>query len=309
MRVSVVIPTYNAGSDMPRLLAALRAQKPHPPDEIIAIDSGSKDQTCQHVRDAGGIVIEWKEAFNHGLTRDAGVRSATGEIVCITVQDAVPAHEDWLAKIKAHFEDEDVAGVSTRQIPPPDGPLELQIKADLDANVGLQRVSLKDHPDYAKYTPAQKIEMYHFDDVCAALRKSVWEKIPYGACRYAEDYQWAKKALEAGHTIIRDPSAPVIHAHRRSFWYEFRRGILDAWVMDEAFGYRHSFFKKLNRLKRVAANKSKTNAAKNSSGARCSALKTYAAHAAARALYGCYRWTLKPLGFGKTMLAKLTQGI
>ncbi|HYF50298.1 MAG TPA: glycosyltransferase [Planctomycetota bacterium] len=304
MRTSVVIPTYNAGDDMPRLLAVLRAQKPSPPDEILAIDSGSRDQTCQHVRDAGGKVIEYREPFNHGLTRDAGIRASSGEIVLLTVQDAVPASDEWLARVVAHFSDPKVAGVTTRQIPPLDGPLELKIKADLDAREGVQRVTLADHEDYAKYTPAQKIELYRFDNVCSALRRSVWEQIPFGACRYAEDYQWAKKALEAGHAIVRDPSAPMIHAHRRSFCYEFRRGLLDAWVLDEAFGYRYSFLKKLNRVKMLAAG-----ASDKKSGGRSEAFKTYSAHAMARCMYGCWRWTLKPLGLGRGAMESFTRGI
>ena len=310
VRVSVVIPTYNAGADMPRLLAALRAQKPSPPDEILAIDSGSKDQTCQHVRDAGGKVVEWREPFNHGLTRDAGIRASSGEIVLLTVQDAVPAGEDWLAKVVSHFVDTNVAGVTTRQVPPPDGPLELQIKAELDAREGVTRVSLANHPEYASYTAAQRIELYRFDNVCSALRRSVWEQIPFGPCRYAEDYQWAKKALEAGHALVRDPSAPVIHAHRRNFCYEFRRGLLDAWVLDEAFGYRYSFLKKLNRVKMLASggagNRNVTGA---KPGGRMEAFKTYSAHAMARSLYGCWRWTLKPLGLGRGAMESFTRGI
>jgi rhamnosyltransferase len=318
MRVSVVIPTRNAGSSFAALLDRLRAQKPQPPDEIVIIDSGSTDATRKFAADAGARIVEWTEPFNHGLTRDAGIAAATGDIVFLTVQDALPVGDDWLARMAAHFDDPKVAGVTSRQIPPPNGPLELQIKAQLDEQAGLAsaRVSLAAHPGYAQYTPKQRLDLYHFDNVCSAVRRSVWEEIPFGSCRYAEDYQWARKVLEAGHTIIRDTSAPVIHAHRRSFVYEFRRGLLDAWVLDEAFGFRYRLVDKLDRvsalLRPPSAKPASADAApapKPGLGAKLSAASTYAAHALARVLYNCYRISLRPLGLGQNLLTKLTNGI
>jgi rhamnosyltransferase len=304
MKTSVVIPTFNGAREIGPLLEALRAQQPRPPDEILAIDSGSRDDTCERVHAAGGRVIDWKQPFNHGLTRDAGIAASSGEIVLLTVQDAVPESRDWLARIVAHFEDSTVGGVSTRQIPPPDGPLELRIKAQLEAEAmpAPVRVSLTDHPNYATYSPAQRLELYRFDDVCSALRRSAWEKIPFGPCRYAEDVVWARRALEAGYTLVRDPLAPVIHAHRRRFWYEFRRAILDAWVLDETFGYRYRLSDKLNRVSRAAQN---GDGARPTFGSRVGAVKTWSAHVLGRTVYS----TVRTLGVGKGAMDRLTRGI
>jgi len=304
MRISVVIPTLNGGCDIERLVASLQAQKPLPPDEIIAVDSGSTDQTCNVVRQAGGKIVEWRKPFNHGLSRDAGISAASGEIVVLTVQDAKPAADDWLAHLIRHFDDPAVAGVSSRQIPPDDGPLELKIKAGLEAKESVDpiRISLAAHPDYPSYSPEQRLELYRFDNVCAALRRTVWEKIPFGECRYAEDIQWARRALEAGHTLIRDPSAPVIHAHRRSFGYEFRRALLDAWVLDETFSFRYRFLRKLNRATSLAGSG-------GSNGAKFGALKTYSAHALARSTYWGYCTLMRPLGLGRNTLSAWTAGI
>lgn len=304
MRISVVVPTFNAGAQITALLDAMRAQQPAPPHEIVAIDSGSKDDTRQRVLDGGGRFVELNAPFNHGLARDAGIAAASGELIFMTVQDAVPAIKSCLAQFARHFEDPKVAGVCSRQIPPPDGPAELKIKAELDARAVEQiaRVSLADHPDYANYSPEERVELYRFDDVGAMLRRSVWEQIPYGACDYAEDMLWAKRALEAGHTLIRDFTAPIVHAHRRSFAYEFRRALLDARVMDELFGYRYRLIKKLNRVTMLAKSGAAT-------GARGGALKTYSAHALARMIYGSYRTLLKPLGMGTRTMERWTKGV
>jgi len=310
MAISVVIPTLNAGPKFADLLKSLQAQQPAPPDEIIAVDSGSKDDTCKLVRDAGGRVVELNEPFNHGLTRDTGIGSANGEIVFLTVQDAVPASKDYLARMAAHFDDPKVAGVTGRQIPPSDGPLELQIKAQLEGGTGVSpvtKISLAEHPNSAQYPPAEKLELYRFDNVCSAVRRSVWVEIPLGECRYAEDYQWARKVLEAGHTLVRDPNAQVMHAHRRNFWYEFRRGLLDAWVLDQAFGYHYSFFGKLNRAKMLVSGAGV--GPRPGMGARLGAFKTYSAHALARWYYWFHRAVLKRMGKGDAVLERLTKGI
>ncbi len=313
MRISVVIPTFNAGPDLARLLRCLREQKPAPPDEIIVIDSGSRDQTCADAQAAGARVIHWKQPFNHGLTRDAGIAAASGDVVFLTVQDAVPLNTDFLARLGAHFQDSSVAGVTSRQIPPPDGPLELQIKSQLDS-VEAQRVSLTQHPGYASYTPAQRLELYRFDNVCAALRRSVWEKLPFGACRYAEDCQWARRALEAGYTLVHDPSAPVVHAHERRFVYEFRRGVLDAWVLDETFGFRYRMRDKLDRVRPAligsATPRTDAQAAPRPTlGARWNAVKTLGAHVLARWFYALTRALLGRSKAGERLLGAISRGI
>lgn len=302
--ISVVVPTFNAGADITRLIASLRAQKPAPPLEIIAIDSGSTDDTRQRVLEAGGRFVELKTPFNHGLARDAGIAAALGGLIFLTVQDAYPADEACLDKLARHFEDAQVAGVSSRQIPPPDGPAELRIKAELDLRGAepIRKTNLAEHPGYSAYSPEERVELYRFDNVGAMLRRDVWEQIHFGHCDYAEDLLWAKRALESGHTIVRDFSAPMIHAHRRSFAYEFRRGLLDARVMDEFFGYRYRLIKKLNRVKMLAIR----GGGENGSGA---AFKTYSAHVLSRIFYTVYRSIFRPLGLGKPMLRRWTGGI
>ncbi len=312
MRISVVVPTFNAGPHITALLDALRAQKPAAPDEIVAIDSGSADDTRRRVLDGGARFVEFTQPFNHGLARDAGIAATRGELIFLTVQDAIPLSEDCLARFARHFAGASVAGVSSRQIPPADGPAELKIKAAIDlsefgvhdsgSTEAVLRTTLSDHPNYSSYTPEQRVGLYRFDNVGAMIRRSVWERIPFGACEYAEDLLWAKRALEAGHTLVRDFSAPMIHAHRRSFGYEFRRGLLDARVMDELFGFRYRLLKKANRVTMLARSGIE-------SGPRAEAFKTYSAHALARMIYGSYRTVLKPMGLGAGIMARWTNGI
>lgn len=44
MKITLIIPTYNAGSLWPNVLDAIKQQTIYP-DKLIVIDSGSKDET------------------------------------------------------------------------------------------------------------------------------------------------------------------------------------------------------------------------------------------------------------------------
>ena len=46
MSVSVILPTLNAADEIAALLAALMDQT-QPPEEILVVDSGSTDDTCE----------------------------------------------------------------------------------------------------------------------------------------------------------------------------------------------------------------------------------------------------------------------
>ena len=90
-RVSVIIPTYNAGPDFEGLLRRLQSQS-RPPEEIIVIDSSSTDGTAETALQAGARVIRIPKAqFDHGGTRNHAAQQATGETLVFMTQDACPA--------------------------------------------------------------------------------------------------------------------------------------------------------------------------------------------------------------------------
>ena len=120
MRTSLVMPTWNAGPLLDEVLASVLALEGTRFDELVAVDSGSTDGTQERLRDAGFDVEVIPQAeFDHGGTRDRGIRKTTGDLVVLLVQDATLVGADWLAKMVAPFEDEAVAGAWCRQVPRP----------------------------------------------------------------------------------------------------------------------------------------------------------------------------------------------
>ena len=106
MRVSVVIPTYRRPEVLSRCLEALSRQD-RPPDEVIVVvrreDQSSILVAGRHEGWARAISID-VPAGSPGVVMalNAGVAASSGEVVCLTDDDA-QAHPDWIARIVAAF--------------------------------------------------------------------------------------------------------------------------------------------------------------------------------------------------------------
>lgn len=85
MRISVVIPAYNAARFLPRCLASVAAQT-HAPAEIIVVDDGSTDDTGTIAENLGAKVIRRP---NGGLSaaRNTGIECASGEWIALLDAD------------------------------------------------------------------------------------------------------------------------------------------------------------------------------------------------------------------------------
>jgi rhamnosyltransferase len=118
-KVSVLIPTLNAGNQWANVLAAIQTQIFPQPIRKIVIDSGSRDNTVSLALSAGFEVIEIsKKEFNHGATRQALVNRAPDTDICVFLtQDAILASTDSIANLVAAFDDGDVGMAYGRQLP------------------------------------------------------------------------------------------------------------------------------------------------------------------------------------------------
>lgn len=236
--ISVVIPVKNGAETLEAVLDRLHAQKCPSDVEIVVVDSGSTDGSLDIVARHRVLLLRIEpHEFNHGSTRNLGIASTRGELVVLLTQDAVPVDDGLFAALVAPFADARVAGVYGRQIPRDDCDVVRRRQLDgwltgrlVPARSALDGLSLD------SLTPFERYERCVFDNVCSSIRRSVWEALPFPRIPFGEDVAWARSALEAGHVIAYEPSAAVVHSHRRPIAEEYRRERLSHRVLHELFG-------------------------------------------------------------------------
>ena len=207
--ISIIILTKNAGNLFAEALAGLFACKGIDEAEIILIDSGSQDLTLKYAASYPQIQIHriLPSEFGHGRTRNLGARLAHGDILLYLVQDATPASPDFLQRLTALLANQEVAATFGRQLP--------RVSANPVEQFFLH-ATYPDFPQTRAYNVSQglTIRSIFFSNVCSALRRRVWERIPFDEhLIMSEDQQWAKEVLLQGYSIVYEPAAAVFHSH------------------------------------------------------------------------------------------------
>jgi rhamnosyltransferase len=217
--ISVIVPVKDGGDALRRCLEGIESQRAGDELEMLVVDSGSTDGSRELARSMGAQVIEVDSSgFLHGATRNRAAREARGELLVFTTQDAYAAGPQWLERLCAPLRtEEDVAGVYGRQLPHADAtPPE---RFFLDFLYGpTPRVQRAVDP------AALSLRTTLFSNVNSALRRSFWEQFPFADdLFFAEDQDWSRRVLLAGHTIRYEPDAAVHHSHRYTVTTAFKR--------------------------------------------------------------------------------------
>ncbi len=235
--VSVVIPTLNAGERFPKLLAALNDQQMPGGVEVVVIDSASTDGTPERAQGAGAQVLSIpRSAFNHGRSRNDAIRATHGEYIALTVQDALPADDQWLARLVEPLQElETVAGSYGLQQAPPEAGLLARARSESWAQSN-DRALIKSVETWGM-APRERWALIRFDNVTSCIRRNVWERIPFPERDYAEDVAWAKRVLQSGFQLAYVPSARVWHCHERGWLYELRRGYVEGFARHHLVGW------------------------------------------------------------------------
>jgi rhamnosyltransferase len=213
---SIVIPVKNGDIWLERLLEGLIQQTLFPHSEIIVIDSGSTDRSLEIIgRYPVRLICIPPAEFNHGATRNLGVREAKGKYIVMTVQDALPGADDWLELFLGGFADGRVVAVCGQQVVPHE--------RDKNPVLWFRPVSAhrtwfshyEDPAEYLKLSPGEQREIAGWDNVTAAYRRDVLLEYPFAVVDFAEDISWARMMLLKGFTLAHVSGAIAYHYHHQ----------------------------------------------------------------------------------------------
>jgi cellulose synthase/poly-beta-1,6-N-acetylglucosamine synthase-like glycosyltransferase len=210
VRISVVIPAYNAAATIENCLIALMQQTvPRTEYEVIVVDDGSTDQTGEVARRHGALVLKQPNS-GPAVARNKGIAAARGDIVLFTDADCAPA-PDWVEQMVAPLSDQHIVGVKgvyrTRQ-----GSLAARF-------IQLEYQDRYDHTATSAYVD-------FIDTYAAGYRRQVLVEsggfdtsFPLAS---TEDQELSFRLAEAGHKMVFNPRAIVYHRHPES-WCRYAR--------------------------------------------------------------------------------------
>jgi len=229
--MSVVIPVKDGERYLEELLDALARERV---DEILVIDSGSRDRSLQIVRAAEVELLEIDPAeFGHGRTRNLGAQRTSGELICFLTQDATPV-PDWAAAYREAFAlDEHVGAAYGPHLPRPEtSPMIARELTEFFASFSADGQPAVQRPGGQTF----------LSNVNACYARACWEEIRFREIAYSEDQAFGADMLEAGWIKVYQPSAAVLHAHdygalefMRRYFDEYR-GLRESTGHVEAFG-------------------------------------------------------------------------
>jgi GT2 family glycosyltransferase len=229
--VSIILPVKNGANKLRELLPAIAAQQTRDHVEIVAVDSGSTDDSVELLRAANATVISIDpRSFNHGLTRNLATTYAIGGVFIFLNQSTLPADEHWLANlIRPFLQNPTLAGVYGRVLPHPnaDRLTTRETKANINASTERIIAKITDWSLYRSMPPQVLRQFVNFHTMSAAIRADVFQRIPFRETDFAEDLMWGKEVLEAGLQIQFEPSSIAFHSHNYSLLDILRRNFDD----------------------------------------------------------------------------------
>lgn len=222
--VDVIIPTYKPDKELLQLLDMLMVQTVKPNcilimnteekyfDSLIyGTDFFKKYPSCK-------IYHHSRREFDHGATRNKGVKKSLSQYFVMMTQDAVPADERLLEHLLKPLIEKKAAVSYARQLPKIDcAPAERYVRT---FNYPKESC-IKGQEDVDRLG----IKTYFCSDVCAAYDREVFVSLG-GFVRRAifnEDMIYAAKAAKSGYKIAYCGDALVYHSHNYSPREQFHR--------------------------------------------------------------------------------------
>jgi glycosyltransferase involved in cell wall biosynthesis len=163
--ISIVVPVYNTGQYLERVISALRAQDmDNSRYEMIFVDNGSTDESLSILRRQDDIRLLQEEKAGSYAARNRGVREARGDIIVFTDSDCFPV-PGWLSAISDYFDSHPQVQVVLGPRIPPGGRRALQLVSDYENEKAKMVLNSDDPQIYFGYTNNMAVRRSAMDSV------------------------------------------------------------------------------------------------------------------------------------------------
>lgn len=213
MRLSVVIPFYNATGTLTRCLDAIFGQTyPRTEYEVIAIDNNSTDGSADLVRQYRDVILLREDRSGAYAARNSGVSAARGEVLVFTDPDCVP-DSDWLSRVAAAMESSDTEVVIGGYVTP-------------DNSAALRLLLLYENTKDAFVFGTNIPELYYAHTNNMAVRRTTFDRFgPFVERRRGSDTIFVRRVVGTlPCSVVRyDPDIRVEHLEVADIWTYFRK--------------------------------------------------------------------------------------
>lgn len=219
LTVDVLIPVYRPGALLERLLSGLEAQS-FPIGKIILMNTEQRyfPEGLQKSYPKLEVRHLTRAEFDHGGTRDAGIRSSAADVVVCMTQDAVPADRYLIERLAESFSDPQVWAAYARQLPRPDCS---EVERYTRSFNYPQQSCVKGRGDLERLG----VKTFFCSNVCAAWRRRAYLELGGFERKtiFNEDMILAGRMVLAGGRIAYRADAQVIHSHNYTASEQFHR--------------------------------------------------------------------------------------
>jgi len=207
--VSAVIPTWNRADLLRSIIENLQTQS-EPPEQIIVVDNGSKDNSCDIARQFGADLLAFPENRGFAVAVNEGIKRATGDWVFIVNNDVV-LQPNWLEQALQTAKQENALFVVGKLLRINEEN-EIDGSWDLISRAAYAWRSGYGKPDGPVWSTRRRV--YSAPMTAALFHRSVFDQIGLLEARfesYYEDVDFGIRCALAGISGIYEPT--VIAAH------------------------------------------------------------------------------------------------
>ena len=207
MRLSVVIPAYNAAATLPVTLRSISAPAGHEL-EVIVVDDASSDATADLARPLCDRLLVLPGNSGPSVARNEGARLATGEVLVFTDAD-VELKPDTLERVVARLEQHPECAAVVGN---------LAVESTSENFIGTYK-NLYMHFAFMASGPYVSVP---YTSIAAVRSAAFWQAGGFANVLPNEDRVLGIELARNGHKILFDNQIQVIH-HRSYWWREFLR--------------------------------------------------------------------------------------